>query len=112
MQNKAGPFRIHETSLQRVVLGGQMEQLLHHGLGRGETEGRGAAHDPRRISKSFYGPWRPRVVMEVGRHSAEARDVVGVWEHEVLVANPRKNGRATRRFDGVRNCGRPPRSIL
>lgn len=42
MQNKAGPFRVHETSLQRVVMGGQMEQLLHHGLGRGETEGRGA----------------------------------------------------------------------
>jgi hypothetical protein len=50
-----------------------------------------------------------RVVMAVGSQSAEARDVVGVWEQEVLVANPRKNGRATRLVDGVRSCGRPPK---
>jgi hypothetical protein len=30
------------------------------------------------------------VVMETGRHSAWARHVMVVWEHEVLVANPRK----------------------
>jgi hypothetical protein len=33
--------------------GGQKEQLLHHELGRGETEGRGAAHDPRGFRRAF-----------------------------------------------------------
>jgi hypothetical protein len=56
--------------------GGQAEQLLHFGLGRGQTDGRRVADHATGFAEFFQLLAPARVVMEVGTHSPWARDVV------------------------------------
>jgi transposase len=57
----------------------------------GETLLEGELQTSQQHFSEFFGALAPaRVVMEVGTHSAWARDVVAGCGHEVLVANPRQ----------------------
>jgi transposase len=57
----------------------------------GETLVEGELQTSQQHFSEFFGALAPaRVVMEVGTHSAWARDVVAGCGHEVLVANPRQ----------------------
>jgi transposase len=57
----------------------------------GETLMEGQLNTSQQDFSDFFGAVMPaRVVMEVGTHSAWARDAVAGFGHEVLVANPRQ----------------------
>jgi hypothetical protein len=81
-QGMPGPNR------ERLTVG--VEQLLHFGFnGEKLTEGQVQTTRPD-FAEFFQSLAAARVVMEVGTHSAWARDVVVGCGHEVLVANPRQ----------------------
>ena len=72
-----------------VDLGDQWSNYCILGLS-GETLAEGQFRTAREeISEFFRGMSTSRVVVEVGTHSAWAREVIAGFGHEVLVANPR-----------------------
>jgi transposase len=87
-QGIAGPNR--ERLTVGVDLGDRWSNFCILGLdGEKLTEGE-LQTTPKDFTEFFQSLATARVVMEVGTHSAWARDVVAGCGHEVLVANPRQ----------------------
>ena len=87
-QGKTGPNR--ERLTVGVDLGDRWSNFCILGLdGEKLTEGE-LQTTPKDFTEFFQSLAATRVVMEVGTHSAWARDVVAGCGHEVLVANPRQ----------------------